>query len=305
VTTRAYPEIRAAAANWQANIPGAVLSGIVGDAAHRGCYHIAREDQSATRYCCTPPNDSRGPSDAACAIDMNMPAAQMKIVTKRLINAIDRKDPRAEWIAEIYGTVNGSTVVGRLFGRYATSDTSHLWHVHLAIYRQYVRRVDAWKDILGVILGKPHVTRQPVQPKPVPRPAGPMINLVSVASGKYVCAEAGWTKPLIANRAAVGDWEQFVMTDVATTEVRRVVSLYSIANGLYVCAEAGGTKPLIANRAAVGTWEKFEVIRNGDDTVSFRSLASGKYVCAEAGGTKPLIANRGTIGQWEKFKMVT
>lgn len=136
-------------------IPSAVLSGITGDSAHaaRGCFHISRQDQPSGRYCVTPPNDSRGPSDLASAIDINFSDANMKRVTTRLINAIDRKDPRAQHIAEVYGTANGRTVTGRLFGDYATSDDSHLWHVHLAIHRDAVTNPQVVRDVLAIIAG--------------------------------------------------------------------------------------------------------------------------------------------------------
>lgn len=167
MSTIAYPATRWFASEWQKSFSSARLSGIVGDATHaaNGCYHIGRAFQSSSHYCCTPPNDNKGPSDAATAIDMNLSTSQMKVCTARLINAIDRKDPRARWIAEVYGTVNGSTVTGRLFGEYGSSDSSHLWHVHCAFYRQYATSLQAYKDVLSIIRGEKVGSTPAVAPK--------------------------------------------------------------------------------------------------------------------------------------------
>lgn len=126
--------------------------------------HISRQDQGGGHYCTTPPNDSKGPSNLAAAIDINLSPAWMKTITARLINAIDRKDPRAKHIAEVYGTVNGTSVTGRLFGDYATSDTSHLWHVHMAMYRDSVTNEQAVRDVLSIITGGGSA------PTPTPKP---------------------------------------------------------------------------------------------------------------------------------------
>jgi subtilisin family serine protease len=82
-----------------------------------------------------------------------------------------------------------------------------------------------------------------------------VIRLRARANGLVVTAEAGGGQPLLANRAATGDWEAFDVIDLGTGKV----ALRSHANGRYVTAEAGGASPLIANRTAVGNWEKFQL----------------------------------------------
>lgn len=128
-----------------------------------------------------------------------------------------------------------------------------------------------------------------------------VVGLRARANGKYVTAEHGGISPLIANRTALGAWEQFDMFDRGNN----VIALRSRANNLYVCADNSGSSSLIANRYAVGAWESFTLVRNGDGTVSLRAGANGKYVVAEHGGVSPLIANRGAIGPWESFDLVT
>ncbi|MFF4889482.1 GH25 family lysozyme [Micromonospora chersina] len=132
-----------------------------------------------------------------------------------------------------------------------------------------------------------------------PAAAAP-IALRARINSRYVVAESAGAKPLIANRTAVGLWEQFDLVDAGGG----FVALRSRANGRYVVAESGGAKALIANRTAIGAWEKFTVINNSDGSISLRANANGKIVVAENAGALPLIANRTAIGPWEKFDRI-
>lgn|GEM_PF-1671969 len=130
---------------------------------------------------------------------------------------------------------------------------------------------------------------------------GDIIALKSKANGMYVCAENGGASPLIANRSAIGTWEQFQVYTLPGNKI----ALKSLANNKYVCAENGGSSALIANRDAIGTWETFEVVVTNNNEIALKSLANNKYVCAEDGGASPLIANRDNIGgSWETFEVV-
>ncbi|WP_200208140.1 FG-GAP-like repeat-containing protein [Micromonospora coerulea] len=127
--------------------------------------------------------------------------------------------------------------------------------------------------------------------------AASTIAFLARVNNRYVTAESAGAKPLIANRTAIGLWEQFDMIDAGNG----FISLRSRSNGKYVTAESAGAQPLIANRTAVGSWEKFKVIYNSDGSISLRANVNGKYVTAEKAGAYPLIANRTAIGLWEKF----
>jgi hypothetical protein len=126
-----------------------------------------------------------------------------------------------------------------------------------------------------------------------------VISLRAHANGRYVTAESAGTKPLIANRTAIGQWEQFLMI----TNADGSVSFEAYANAMLVCADNAGASPLIANRRAIGQWEKFDRINNADGSVSFRARANAKIVCADNAGASPLIANRTAIGPWEEFDL--
>ncbi len=79
------------------------------------------------------------------------------------------------------------------------------------------------------------------------------VSLRAHANGRYVTAEHAGSLPLIANRTAIGVWEQFDQIDLGGG----YIALRAHANGRYVTADSAGSKPLIANRTAIGAWEKF------------------------------------------------
>ena len=126
------------------------------------------------------------------------------------------------------------------------------------------------------------------------------VSLRAHANGRYVTAENAGAKPLIANRTAIGAWEQFDQINLGGG----YIALRAHANGRYVTADSAGAKPLIANRTAIGAWEKFKLVINPDGSISLLAGANGRYVTAENAGAKPLIANRTAIGPWEKFDQV-
>jgi hypothetical protein len=130
---------------------------------------------------------------------------------------------------------------------------------------------------------------------------GTVVSLRARANNLIVTADNAGTSPLIANRTAVGQWEQFDRLDAGGGNI----ALRAHANNLIVTADNAGATPLIANRTAVGPWESFQLVHNANGAVSLKSLANNMYVTAENGGAGALIANRATIGAWEQFDLVT
>lgn len=138
-------------------IPSAEFSGIVGDKNHTYGYHRARSVLPSSDYSVRTSPDKQGDADAASALDIKLNAKWMKIVTKRLMDsAKNQLDDRLMPVREFFGTLNGSTVAGWdvYYGRPATSDDSHLWHVHLSILRKYATSHTHMMPILSVIKGK-------------------------------------------------------------------------------------------------------------------------------------------------------
>jgi hypothetical protein len=128
----------------------------------------------------------------------------------------------------------------------------------------------------------------------------PVISLRAHANGKYVTADNAGASPLIANRTAIGPWEEFDMIN----EGNGTIALRAHANNQYVCADNAGASPLIANRTAVGLWETFGVIHNPDGSISLQAKVNNDYVTAENAGNSSLIANRTAIGPWEEFDLI-
>ncbi|UXH77139.1 lectin [Roseateles amylovorans] len=131
--------------------------------------------------------------------------------------------------------------------------------------------------------------------------AAQIVTLKARVNGRYVTAENAGAEPLVANRTAVGGWEQFELVDAGSG----LVALRARVNGRLVCAESAGASPLIANRTAIGPWESFRLIRNANGSVSLLSLANNRYVTAESAGAAALVANRTAIGLWEQFDLAT
>ncbi len=127
-----------------------------------------------------------------------------------------------------------------------------------------------------------------------------VISLRAHANNDIVTADNAGASPLIANRTAIGQWEEFDLINNPDGSI----SLRAHANNDIVTADNAGASPLIANRTAIGPWEEFDLIHNGDGSVSFRAHANNDIVTADNAGASPLIANRTAIGQWEEFDLI-
>lgn len=131
--------------------------------ANKSGYHNSRSANQASwpwSYSIKLSLDRQGPSDKAAAIDYTMSGAEMRRRTGYLVAAADRRDPRMAAVREFYGTADGANVAGRIKDtragswRPSTSDTSHLWHIHISIFRAYV---DQWAEldpVLSVLAGE-------------------------------------------------------------------------------------------------------------------------------------------------------
>ena len=149
------------------------MSGIVGDSAHTYGYHRARSKLPASDYSVKLSADRSGDASAASAIDISLSASMMRTVTKRFMAvAKDRSDPRRKYFREFFGTLNGSTVTGwdTASNSATTSDSSHLWHVHVSVHRKYATSQAAAEALLTIFTGK--------------KESGGMANFVSMGAKK-------------------------------------------------------------------------------------------------------------------------
>jgi hypothetical protein len=140
----------------KAGIPSAQMAGIIGDSAHTYGYHRGRNYVSGSDYSVSQnPADRKGDGEAACALDISWgKAADQYTVSQRLLNAKNNATAK-KVLRSFFGSTDGYTVCGWDYyeGCPATSDDSHLWHVHLSITRQYSNDHAALQQVAAIVTG--------------------------------------------------------------------------------------------------------------------------------------------------------
>jgi beta-glucanase (GH16 family) len=132
---------------------------------------------------------------------------------------------------------------------------------------------------------------------PPPPPPSSAFSIRAAANNTFVSAEQAGAAPLVANRNAVGSWEQFRVVDNGDG----TVSLQAVINARYVTVDTGNGGRLIANRTAIGTGEKFRRIAQSNGTVALQAVTNNLYVSADLNIANVLIANRAAPSTWEQF----
>lgn len=131
--------------------------------AHKPGYHSSRQENQANwpgNYSIQLPLDRQGPADKAAAIDYTMSDAEMRRRTGLLADAARRNDPRLAAVREFYGTLDSRTVYGRIKDsrsgswRSSSADSSHLWHIHVSLFRTYVDDHAELTPLLSVLAGE-------------------------------------------------------------------------------------------------------------------------------------------------------
>ena len=133
--------------------PAAHLGGIY---ANKPGYHNKRDQLPGSDYSVQQPDDRAGSGQWAAGLDITMHnPPDMARMTQRLIDLTNAGDPRIQVLREFFGTVNGTVVVGRdvRTNKPVTSDSSHLWHVHLSSFRRFAGDVGAMDALADAILG--------------------------------------------------------------------------------------------------------------------------------------------------------
>lgn len=138
------------------------LGGILGDAQHyaEGGYHVPRASIRGWDYSVNVmADDQLGDAHAASALDIT-PANEhgQALLTSRLLAATAARDPRLKPVREFFGSINGTSVVGRDVHtlRPVTADSSHTWHVHISILRRYNNDADALSGLAPLLAGVPY-----------------------------------------------------------------------------------------------------------------------------------------------------
>lgn len=146
-----------------ASDPEVQNGGIVGDRDHGSGYHRSRNALIArgrrNDYSIQDSRDKQGDGDAASALDLTpKSAAKQRVLTARLVAAMNAEDPRIKgYLREFGGSTDSRTVTAfRVEDKKRISmDSSHIWHVHLSIFRKYANDVAVCQGIAQVILGIP------------------------------------------------------------------------------------------------------------------------------------------------------
>lgn len=112
--------------------------------------------------------DLKGIQTKARAIDLTFKSAQsgdhdvIIKYTKRLFDAIERKDPRLyingqPILREAIGTLDGKVALGYdTLSRVKTKRSlTHLWHIHLSIFATFINNWQALSQLLSVMKGEP------------------------------------------------------------------------------------------------------------------------------------------------------
>lgn len=171
--------------------PSVLLGGIY---ANKSGYHNTRDeneahfpgDYSYSEYAL----DRQGPGDKAAAIDFTFPDAQAgdyktiaKYSARLLVSGRDLNDERGNYLREFYGNADlDREVEGWDFQRVgpASSDDSHLWHIHLSFMRAYVTDPKAFRAIMSILKGETVAmwrTHEGIStPTPPPPPTGPRLR---------------------------------------------------------------------------------------------------------------------------------
>lgn len=134
--------------------------GVKGNTAHPRGYHRSRAWVKNSAFCTnrsysvteTAGNRSGGDSRWCCALDVKLPTAELIAACKRLDAAV--RAGRLEKITEWYGNDDGDNRVdgyNNIENRVATSDDSHLWHLHMSFDRG--RANEDHGDVFAILTG--------------------------------------------------------------------------------------------------------------------------------------------------------
>jgi len=176
--------------------PTVLLGGIY---ANKPGYHNARENLPSTDYSVKLKADQYGPKEKAAAIDLTFPSAQAgnfsiirKYSTRLLNSGKDLNDSRGNYLREFYGNADGISHVDGWDYQYvgpATSDSSHLWHIHLSFLRTNLNRRTAFDAVLSILRGETfaaYKARMAAAATPVPPPI-----VLPPVEGKVLIQEVG------------------------------------------------------------------------------------------------------------------
>jgi len=169
--------------------------------------------------------DRRGNWRHIRAFDLKLPAAPLQALCRRLDTAV--RAGRLPQIAEWFGTFDGRTVVGWFEGRPASSDDSHLGHLHGGLWT--VNADDDHSDLFAILTGDDMGTLD--QPE-----KAYLFNASSVVGH---LAMGDMTAPVMDGAGRMGTMQLGLTTRIVELD-SKVTSLTSVVAALVEAVNAGG-----------------------------------------------------------------
>lgn len=139
----------------------AYAAGVKGDefhlrGAHRSRSWILRSVYCTNRsYTVTHPDDLAGDENWCAGLDFNPGSTETLVAICRRLDAAARAG-RIEEVSEWYGNVDGDAVVdgwNNVLNRAATSDSSHLWHLHVTVKRRWANDAAVMQRLYEILTG--------------------------------------------------------------------------------------------------------------------------------------------------------
>jgi hypothetical protein len=134
---------------------GADLIGAPGDNNHLYGRHRSPNWDRQSRYCTdraygtTDARDHAGDQDWYRAVDIGITGDELHAACRRLDTAV--RAGQLPEVAEWFGTFDGQTVVGWYEGHPSSSDSSHLFHMHVGFWTQYANDFRVMQRVFAVI----------------------------------------------------------------------------------------------------------------------------------------------------------
>lgn len=149
------------------------------------------------------------------------------------------------------------------------------------------------------------------EPAPVASTANAAIIGKKVAlkgsNGTYVGCELkeghALRERLLCNRAYIGDWEKFTVSDAGDGHIA-----LQAANGKFVASDLDQGRIMLASRDGVGPWESFELVDGGNGLKALKAVNTGLFVTAEyalpGDSAGFLLVNGASVGDGQRFELI-
>src|SRR5262245_40802418 len=132
--------------------------GAPGDNNHLYWRHRSPNWDRTSRYCTNrtygpvDPKDHAGDQNWYRAVDIGIQGPTMWDACHRLDAAV--RGGEVPEVAEWFGSYDGQTVVGWYEGHPSSSDTSHLFHMHVGFWTQYANDFEVMQRVFNIVTGQ-------------------------------------------------------------------------------------------------------------------------------------------------------